>query len=109
MNLNKLTEKAQEAIVVSQNLATEQNHSEVTPEHVLVALVEQSGGIVPSVLRKIALDPARVATEARTLLKSIPQAAPSTSCSRSPPRQGAPLLPNCFSGSASPKMCSTRR
>jgi ATP-dependent Clp protease ATP-binding subunit ClpB len=74
MNLNKLTEKAQEAIVVSQNLATEQNHSEVTPEHVLVALVEQSGGIVPSVLRKIALDPARVATEARTLLKSIPQA-----------------------------------
>jgi ATP-dependent Clp protease ATP-binding subunit ClpB len=74
MNLNKLTEKAQEAILVSQNLATEQTHSEVTPEHLLVALVEQSGGIVPSVLRKIALDPARVASEARALLKSIPQA-----------------------------------
>ena len=74
MNLNKLTEKAQEAILVSQNLATEQNHSEVTPEHLLVALVEQSGGIVPSVLRKLALDPARVASEARVLLKSIPQA-----------------------------------
>jgi ATP-dependent Clp protease ATP-binding subunit ClpB len=74
MNLNKLTEKAQEAILVSQNLATEQNHSEVTPEHLLVALVEQSGGIVPSVLRKIALDPSRVASEARTLLKSVPQA-----------------------------------
>jgi ATP-dependent Clp protease ATP-binding subunit ClpB len=74
MNLNKLTEKAQEAIVVAQDLATEQNHSEVTPEHLLVALVEQSNGIVPSVLRKIALDPARVATEARALLKSIPQA-----------------------------------
>jgi ATP-dependent Clp protease ATP-binding subunit ClpB len=74
MNLNKLTEKAQEAILTAQNLATEQNHSEVTPEHLLVALVEQSGGIVPSVLRKIALDPARVASEARTLLKSMPQA-----------------------------------
>jgi ATP-dependent Clp protease ATP-binding subunit ClpB len=74
MNLNKLTEKAQEAILVSQNLATEQNHSEVTPEHLLVALVEQSGGIVPSVLRKLALDPARVASETRALLKSIPQA-----------------------------------
>jgi ATP-dependent Clp protease ATP-binding subunit ClpB len=74
MNLNKLTEKAQEAILVSQNLATEQNHSEVTPEHLLVALVEQSGGIVPSVLRKLALDPARVASEARALLKSISQA-----------------------------------
>jgi ATP-dependent Clp protease ATP-binding subunit ClpB len=73
MNLNKLTEKAQ-AILASQNLATEHNHSEVTPEHLLVTLVEQSGGIVPSVLRKIALDPARVASEARALLKSIPQA-----------------------------------
>jgi len=74
MNLNKLTEKAQEAILASQNLATEYNHSEVTPEHLLVTLVEQSGGIVPSVLRKIALDPARVATDARALLKALPQA-----------------------------------
>jgi ATP-dependent Clp protease ATP-binding subunit ClpB len=74
MNLNKLTEKAQEAILGAQNLATEQNHSEVTPEHLLVTLVEQAGGIVPSVLRKMSLDPARVATEARALLKSMPQA-----------------------------------
>jgi ATP-dependent Clp protease ATP-binding subunit ClpB len=74
MNLNKLTEKAQEAILGAQNLATEQNHSEVTPEHLLVTLVEQSGGIVSSVLRKMSLDPARVATEARALLKAMPQA-----------------------------------
>jgi ATP-dependent Clp protease ATP-binding subunit ClpB len=74
MNLNKLTEKAQEAIIGSQNAATEQNHSEVTPEHLLLTLVEQSGGIVPSVLRKMQLDPARVAAETRALLKSIPQA-----------------------------------
>jgi ATP-dependent Clp protease ATP-binding subunit ClpB len=74
MNLNRLTEKAQEAILGSQNLATEQNHSEVTPEHLLVTLVEQSAGIVPSVLRKMSLDPSRVAGEARALIKTIPQA-----------------------------------
>jgi ATP-dependent Clp protease ATP-binding subunit ClpB len=74
MNLNKLTEKAQEAIIGSQNVATEQNHAEVTPEHLLLTLVEQSGGIVPSVLRRMSLDPARVAAEARTLLTAIPQA-----------------------------------
>jgi ATP-dependent Clp protease ATP-binding subunit ClpB len=74
MNLNKFTEKAQEAVVGAQNLATEQNHAEVSPEHLLVALVEQSGGIVPSVLRKMSLDPARVASDARGLLKAIPQA-----------------------------------
>jgi ATP-dependent Clp protease ATP-binding subunit ClpB len=74
MNLNKFTEKAQEAVMTAQNLATEFNHSEIVPEHLLVTLVEQSGGIVPSILRKLTLDPARVASEARGLLKSVPQA-----------------------------------
>lgn len=57
MNLNKFTEKAQEAVMTAQNLASEFTHAEVTPEHLLVALVEQQGGIVPSVLRKLGLDP----------------------------------------------------
>src|SRR6186997_870669 len=74
MNLNTFTEKAQESVVTAQNLASEFNHSEIVPEHLLVALVEQSGGIVPSVLRKLTLDPARVTQEARALLKTLPQA-----------------------------------
>jgi ATP-dependent Clp protease ATP-binding subunit ClpB len=74
MNLNKLTEKAQEAVVASQNLASELNHAEIVPEHLLVTLVEQAGGIVPSILRKLNADPSRVAAEARELLKSLPQA-----------------------------------
>src|SRR5689334_24466162 len=73
-NINKFTEKAQEAVMTAQNLASENNHSEVVPEHLLVALVEQQGGIVPSVLRKLNLDPGRVAADARGLFKSIPQA-----------------------------------
>ena len=74
MNLNSLTEKAQEAVLGAQNLATEQNHSEVTPEHLFVTLVEQPGGIVPSLMRKLSLDPSRVSAEARALLKAMPQA-----------------------------------
>ncbi len=75
MNLNKFTEKAQEAVLTAQNLATELNHAEVTPEHLLVALVEQSGGIVPSVLRKMTLDPAtRRRRGARRCSKNLPQA-----------------------------------
>src|SRR5689334_23637644 len=73
-NINKFTEKAQEAVMTAQNLASENNHSEVVPEHLLVALVEQQGGIVPSVLRKLNLDPARVAADARALFKGVPQA-----------------------------------
>ncbi len=74
MNLNKFTEKAQESIITAQNLATELNHAEVTPEHLLASLVEQSEGIVPSILRKLAIDPARVATDVRGLLNNMPQA-----------------------------------
>jgi ATP-dependent Clp protease ATP-binding subunit ClpB len=74
MNLNKFTEKAQEAVVTAQNLASEQNHAEITPEHLIVALVEQSNGIVPSILRRMTIDPARTAADARALLKTLPQA-----------------------------------
>ncbi len=74
MNLNKFTEKAQETVITAQNLATELNHAEVTPEHLLVALLEQSGGVAPSVVRKMALDPATIAAGARELLKNMPQA-----------------------------------
>ena len=73
MNINRFTEKAQEAILAAQSLATENSHGEVTPEHLLVTLSEQSGGIVPSILRKLNLDPAKFADDARALLKSLPQ------------------------------------
>jgi ATP-dependent Clp protease ATP-binding subunit ClpB len=74
MNLNTLTEKAQEAVLGAQTLASDQNHAEVTPEHLLVTLVEQSGGVVPSILRNLSLDPSRVSADARTLLTAMPQA-----------------------------------
>ena len=74
MNLNKFTEKAQEAIVAAQQLAERMNHPQLEPEHLLTTLVEQSGGIVSSVLRRAGLDPARVASSARAELGRLPQA-----------------------------------
>src|SRR5689334_3585450 len=73
MNMNQLTEKAQEAVVAAQTLAGELSHAEITPEHLLVTLIEQQGGIVPSLLRKLNVDPVRAAKDARGLLASIPQ------------------------------------
>jgi len=73
MNINKYTEKAQEAIIGAQQLADREGHPEITPEHLLLTLVEQQGGIVPSILRKLNVDPARVAKDARGLLAAIPQ------------------------------------
>ena len=74
MNLNKFTEKAQEATIAAQTLATDQSHAEVTPEHLLVTLVDQQGGIVPSILRKTNADPARVLADAQALIANVPKA-----------------------------------
>ena len=74
MDFKKLTEKAQDAVMTAQNIASEAQHAEITPEHLLVALVEQENGIVPSILRKLTLEPAQVAAEARALLDKLPKA-----------------------------------
>jgi ATP-dependent Clp protease ATP-binding subunit ClpB len=74
MNINKYTQKAQEAVLGAQQIAQEMNHAQIEPEHLLVALVEQPEGIVPEVLRKVSADPAQVARGARELLEAIPRA-----------------------------------
>jgi len=56
MNVNKYTEKAQEAVLAAQQLASRQQHAEMTPEHLLVALIQQRDGIVPAVLGKMTVD-----------------------------------------------------
>ena len=68
MNIQKYTEKAQEAIAGAQQLADREGHPEITPEHVLLTLIEQQGGIVPEILRKLNADPAAVATAVRAEL-----------------------------------------
>ena len=65
MNLNKFTEKAQEAVLAAPQLARDLNHAQVEPEHLLVALVEQADGVVPAVLQKLNADPNKLAQALR--------------------------------------------
>ena len=51
MDLNKYTDKAQEAILGAQNLAQEYGNAFIETEHLLQALLTQEGGIVPPVIR----------------------------------------------------------
>ena len=53
MNTDKLTTKAQEALRDAQRLAEEHRHGEVDTLHLVLALVRQEGGVVPSLLEKI--------------------------------------------------------
>jgi ATP-dependent Clp protease ATP-binding subunit ClpB len=74
MNLNKYTEKAQEAIIAAQQLAEKGNHPQIEPEHLLVALIDQRGGVVPDVLRKMNVDPAVALSAVQSALGSQPKA-----------------------------------
>ncbi len=74
MNPNTFTEKAQEALVASQELATRLTHPQVEPEHLLAALADQAGGVVPEVLRKLGVDPSAVTRAAHEALATLPRA-----------------------------------
>ncbi|MFL6549504.1 MAG: ATP-dependent chaperone ClpB [Povalibacter sp.] len=74
MNINKYTEKAQEAILAAQQLADREGNPEILPEHLLLTLVEQREGIVPEIVRKINADPAAIATAVRAELEKLPRA-----------------------------------
>jgi ATP-dependent Clp protease ATP-binding subunit ClpB len=73
MNVNKLTEKAREAVLAAQELAESLQHSQVEPEHLLVTLLEQEGGVVPEVVRRLGRDPRLLAAEARRAVQALPR------------------------------------
>jgi ATP-dependent Clp protease ATP-binding subunit ClpB len=54
MNLEKLTQKAQQAILNSQEIAQENNHQTIENIHILAALIKQEDSIVPAIVTKIA-------------------------------------------------------
>ncbi len=74
MNLNKYTEKAQEAILAAQQLAEREGHAEVLPEHLLLTLLEQKEGVVPEIVRKMNPDPPALASAVRAELNRLPRA-----------------------------------
>ena len=53
MNLDKLTQKSQAAMQAAQGKALRHGHVEVDGEHLLLALVEQSDGLVPRLLARM--------------------------------------------------------
>jgi ATP-dependent Clp protease ATP-binding subunit ClpB len=53
MNLDKFTEKGQAAVLEAQRLAGEYSHSQIEPDHLLLALLRQPDGVVPQVAARL--------------------------------------------------------
>jgi len=58
MRPDKFTSKMQEAFNASMDLASKDNHSEVSSEHLLLALLQQSEGLLRPLLEKLGIAPA---------------------------------------------------
>jgi ATP-dependent Clp protease ATP-binding subunit ClpB len=52
MDLNRFTEKLQDAVREAQSLATRNGNQQIDVEHLLLALLDQEGGLAPSILNK---------------------------------------------------------
>jgi ATP-dependent Clp protease ATP-binding subunit ClpB len=72
-NINRFTEKSQEALVTAQQLAESLNHSQVEPEHLLAALLQQPEGIVPQVLQRAGANPQSLLQQVEAELNKMPK------------------------------------
>ena len=56
MNAQKFTKKSLEAVQAAQSIAIENQNMQIMPEHLLYALVDQEGGLIPQLLKKTGVD-----------------------------------------------------
>ncbi len=70
----KMTIKTQEALGAAQQLAADRQNSSLEPLHLLLALLDQEGGLAASLLQKIGGNVAYVLSKLQTELKRLPQA-----------------------------------
>ena len=73
MDVNRFTEKSQEALRAAQAIAQRRSHQAVDVEHILTALLGDSEGIACRVLEKAGADPAALLSQLDGELGKVPQ------------------------------------
>src|SRR5213594_2357816 len=73
MRIDKFTQKMQEALQTAQDLASQFNNQEITNEHFLSALLEQSDGITRPLLEKIGVNVTQLRQNLRSELERRPK------------------------------------
>jgi len=73
MKIDQLTVKAREALAASREAAMAKNHAEVGAEHLLLALLDQEGGVAPRILTKLGADAEIVKADVNRALEKQPR------------------------------------
>ncbi len=73
MNPQNLTQKSLEAVQTAQSMALENRNNYIMPEHLLYALIDQDGGLIPSLLGKMGVDSNTVLAELDSAIAALPK------------------------------------
>ncbi|MFN2386766.1 MAG: ATP-dependent chaperone ClpB [Thermoanaerobaculia bacterium] len=73
MRFDQLTIKAQEAITEAQREARARGSAELTPDHLLLALLKQTDGVVPPILAKLGIDGEALSSEVEKAMDRQPR------------------------------------
>lgn len=84
MRIDKFTLKAQEALAEAQSLAGELGNPRVEPEHLLVGLGEQEGGVVPAIVGKVGARIEQILSEANQEISRFPKVSGAVQAQMSP-------------------------
>src|ERR1017187_658775 len=73
MDINRFTEKLQEAIRAAESTATRYGHQQIDVEHLLAALLDQPGGLASSILQKADVNPETLGSRLEAELDRMPK------------------------------------
>jgi ATP-dependent chaperone protein clpB len=73
MNIEKYTQNAQAAIVEGQRIAIENGNPSLEPEHINLALLQQSDGLIPRLLKYMEIDAISVEKAVSELVDKLPK------------------------------------
>ena len=73
MNYDKFTVKMQKALEEAITKADQAGHSEVVPAHMILALIEQSDGVLRPLFEKLGVSPDAVSSSMNTILSKLPK------------------------------------
>jgi ATP-dependent Clp protease ATP-binding subunit ClpC len=74
MRFDRFTERAQEAAQRAAEIIQRYGHNQIDTEHILLALIEQPGGVIPQILENLSVSSEAIAERLDATLRSSPKA-----------------------------------
>jgi ATP-dependent Clp protease ATP-binding subunit ClpC len=74
MRFDRFTERAQEAAQRAAEIIQRYGHNQIDTEHILLALIEQPGGVIPQILEKLSVSSEALTERLDATLRASPKA-----------------------------------